>query len=59
MKYIPTINKSTNEVSMHTTEIYKLNQKIVDQEKFINTAVEKLHQELNHRTNDQIWNLKF
>ena len=59
MKYIPTINKSTNELSMHTSDIYKLNVKLVDQEKLINTAVEKLQQDLNHRTNDQIWNLKF
>lgn len=39
LKYIPVINKNMNELSMHTTDMYKLNVKISDQDKFINTAV--------------------
>lgn len=59
IKYLPIINKSATDVSMHTSEIFRLSNESTSQHHQLESAVNKVLNELNHRTNDQIWNEKF
>lgn len=57
-KYLPVINKSASEVSMHTSEIFRLSNESTSQHNQLESAISKVLNELNHRTNDQVWNEK-
>jgi hypothetical protein len=57
-KYLPIINKSATDVSMHTSEIFRLSNESTSHHNQLDSAINKVLNELNHRINDQIWNDK-